>query len=240
VDFDNPGTGGEAQVNNLKVPSNTLIVYVGGRADLGGSELGHGGPGGWGASGTSSWLNTVRTRGQSGAGASTPTDFAPWGGAITFKSNVNWNFNATSPTSSQNDFLSVATHELGHVFGIGTADSWQNKISGGFFTGSNSRTANGGANPAVDPGQGHWKQGIKSTVNGKSQEVVMDPALTVGTRRFFTRLDYAGLSDIGWQVPGTAVVTTAASSASVASAVPTVQAAGLPFAAHKVIDDLTV
>ncbi|MEI6862328.1 MAG: PEP-CTERM sorting domain-containing protein [Verrucomicrobiota bacterium] len=28
----------------------------------------------------------------------------------------------------------------------------------------------------------------------------MDPSLTVGSRKFFTTLDFAGLQDIGWQL----------------------------------------
>src|SRR5581483_1918929 len=81
-DFPNPGAAGgpEITINNPKVPANTLVVYIGARSDLSGPELGQGGPGGWSAGGTQSWLNTVRGRGQSGALASTPTDYAPWGG----------------------------------------------------------------------------------------------------------------------------------------------------------------
>jgi hypothetical protein len=207
--FSNPGTSGgpEVTLNNPTVASNTLVIYVGGRSDLSGSELGEGGPGGWSASGTSSWLNTVKTRGQSGVNSSPVADFAPWGGMISFKSTANWNFNSTSPTSTQNDFFSVALHELGHVFGIGTADSWHDKIVSGKFTGTNAKNANGGVSPSVDGGGGHFAQGTRSTVNGAAQDVVMEPSLTTGTRRRFTRLDYAALSDIGWQVPGSAAVT---------------------------------
>ncbi len=214
--IDSPGEAGgpEVDINNLKVPANTLIIYVGGRTDLGGSELGHGGPGGWGASGSQSWLDAIQKRGQAGAGSANPTDVAPWGGSITFLSTANWNFNATNPTSSQNDFLSVATHELGHVFGIGTSDPWVNKSVGGFFTGANAKAANNNANVPLDGGGGHWKQGLISSVDGKSQEVVMDPSLLRGTRRRFTRIDYAALADIGWQVPATAAVATPAAAPS--------------------------
>ena len=48
----------QVMVNNLKVAANTIVIYVGGRSDLGGSELGQGGPGGFGASGTQAWLDT--------------------------------------------------------------------------------------------------------------------------------------------------------------------------------------
>jgi hypothetical protein len=50
-----------------------------------------------------------------------------------------------------------------------------------------------------------------STVGSVAQEVVMDPALTVGTRRKFTRLDFAGLADIGWQVPSSSLAAPASS-----------------------------
>jgi hypothetical protein len=190
------------QLNNASVGANSVVVYVGGRSDLGGPELGHGGPGGWSGYGSSTWLNTVKTRGQ--GGVLSGSDFARWGGAITFSSTAIWNFNSTAPTSGQNDFLSVAVHELGHVFGVGTADSWKNKLSGGVFTGANVRAAHGGTSVAVDGSGGHFASGVKSTLNGLAADVVMQPSITVGKRRQFTRLDYAALADIGWQVPGTA------------------------------------
>jgi hypothetical protein len=203
INFQNPGAGGGpgVTINNPTIAANTLTIYVGGRSDLGGSELGMGGPGGFSAGGSTSWLNTIRSRGQSGALNSTPTDFGPWGGAITFKSTANWNYNSTSPTSGQNDFFSVALHELGHVFGIGTSNSWLAKVSGLTFTGANARAAHGGVNAPL-ANSGHWAQNLISTVDGKSQTPVMVPSLLTGTRRRFTKLDYAGLADLGWAVPG--------------------------------------
>jgi hypothetical protein len=213
--FFNPGVAGgpQATIANQKIAANTVVVYIGARNDLSGLELGEGGPGGFSAGGTQAWLNTVSGRGQSGALLANPTDAGPWGGAISFSSTANWNFSASSPTSGQNDFFSVALHELGHVFGIGTAGSWDDKVSGNTFTGASSRAANGGVNPQLDSANAHWKQGTKSTVNGVTQDVVMEPALLTGTRRQFTKLDYAGLADVGWQIPSSAATVTAAVSA---------------------------
>lgn len=194
ADFANPATGLQVSVNNPTIAANVIRVYAGGR-DLAGSTLGVGGPGGFSASGvTQEWLNTVAARGQSGALLPTPTDFGPWGGSITFDTvGPNWNFNLTPPSSGQADFLSVAEHELGHLLGFGTAASWTNRVSGGFFTGPVSTSLFGSPPPVSS---GHWAEG--TTYLG--QEVAMDPSITLGTRKEFTELDFAGLTDLGWQV----------------------------------------
>ncbi len=205
--FSNPSGGSTVTVTNPVVQGNTVVVYVGAQA-LGGA-LGFGGPGGWGASGSTQWLNTVAARGQSGALATPATDFGPWGGTITFDSSANWYFGTdlAGLGASQSDFLSVCEHELGHVLGFGTSGSWNTYVSGTSFTGPAATAAYGGPVPldsATDTA--HWQQGLMSTVNGTPQEVAMDPALTTGTRKLFTQLDYAGLSDVGWEIPEPATV----------------------------------
>jgi hypothetical protein len=202
--FDHPGTGVEQQVTNLSLVQNEIRVFAGG-SNLSGSTLGVGGPGGYSAGGFSSFLNNLATRGQTGASGSTPTDFAPWGGAITFDtSGTTWNFSLAGPVSGQADFLSVAEHELGHLLGIGTAESWSNKITGTTtrtFTGANVRAANGGTNPTVTADGGHFASGTTSTNSlGAAQEAAMTPSILIGSRKEFTAIDYAALADIGWQV----------------------------------------
>jgi len=59
--------------------------------------------------------------------------------------------------------------------------------------------AYGGSVP-LNSAHDHWAKGTMSTVNGVSQQAAMDPAIAAGQRRYFTRLDMAGLSDVGWQV----------------------------------------
>lgn len=211
--FTHPGTGADATVRNLSVAQNTILVYAGGQ-DLTGGTLGVGGPGGFGgpgpggtATGTVTFLQSLG-RGQYDvfADPATYTDFASWGGSITFDSvGTNWNFSvASGPSTGQSDFLSVAEHELGHVLGIGTADSWYNLISGTSFTGAASRAANGGTNPSVSTldGGAHWQDGTQSTLPGTTtiQEAAMDPTITQGTRKEFTALDFAALDDLGWDV----------------------------------------
>jgi Matrixin len=201
ADFDHPGTGAPLSVSNLLLAQGVLKVYVG-AMQLGTSTLGMGGPGGYHVAGSGpsaqAWFDTVEARGQVGALAMAPTDFGPWGGSLTFDIDANWYF-GTGSLSGKNDFLSVATHEMGHLLGIGTANSWYEKISGGNFTGAASTAANGGIQAGIS-GSGHWASGTMSTIFGTTtaQEVAMDPSITVGTQKYFTTLDFAGMQDIGW------------------------------------------
>ncbi|MDC0574591.1 LEPR-XLL domain-containing protein [Pirellulaceae bacterium] len=83
--FTHPGTGASHEIHNLTIPLGTIIIFVGGR-NIG--SLGIGGPGGYGAMGSPSFLANVSNRGQTGIDADDPsnsTDFAPWGGAYHFR-----------------------------------------------------------------------------------------------------------------------------------------------------------
>lgn len=206
ANFSNPADGSSTTINNFSVPADTLIVYAGGRS-ITGSTLGIGGPGGFGiSSATQAFLDNAVSRGegdgtQSATNGSTATDFAPWGGSITFDSGANWYFDPDLSTSADvmnNDFYSVALHELGHLLGIGTSDSWNNLISGSDFTGAASSSVFGSNVPLENAG--HWLDGTTGLVNGVSQEAAMDPSILVGTRKVFTDLDLAGLTDVGWEV----------------------------------------
>src|SRR5205823_14741609 len=138
--------------NNLTVPADTILVFAGGR-NYGGASVGEGGYGSYSASGSAGWLADVASRGQGGALLPTPTDFAPWGGSVSFDTTTNWSFGdrSTGPGADQYDFLSVALHELGHMFGIGTAPSWSAQVAGGRFEGPAATAVNGSA-PATDGG----------------------------------------------------------------------------------------
>jgi hypothetical protein len=187
------------------VPANTIKVYVGGTT-LSGPELGEGGEGGYSASGTTAWLNLVAARGQSGALATPPNDFGPWGGAIAFDTTANWSFGgpATPPGPQQFDFYSVALHELSHVLGFGTAPSWRTYVDGTSqtFSGPHAEAVFGGRVP-IDPAEEHWADGTLSD----GSLTVMNPSLGPGIQRQYTPLDWAGLADIGWSVDRLVVTT---------------------------------
>lgn len=208
--FANPsGPGTTVSLSNLSVAADTIVIYVG-AADLGAGVLGQGSVGGFSSSGDASWTNTIATRGQGGAPDLNPTDFGPWGGAITFNSTAAWYFDSNPATlenfSGQYDFYSVALRELGHVLGIGTAGSWFANIpgstsSGATFAGANSVAAYGGPVPlAVD--NAHWLSGTTSTAlgSGAPQDAAMGFTLAAGTRTYLTALDVAALQDVGWTV----------------------------------------
>ena len=57
LDFEDPSTGGDVQLDNVKIATNTLVIYIGANSSVAGSELAHGGPGGWSASGSQAWLD---------------------------------------------------------------------------------------------------------------------------------------------------------------------------------------
>lgn len=189
----NSSTGGSFTLNDQLIPENTVLVFVGSRNI---SSLAVGGPGGYSSSGSDAWNDLVVERGQAGMLNTPETDFGLWGGAMTFDDDANWYFgmSADGQGSSQYDFFSVALHELGHVLGIGTAGSWDNQVSGNFFVGPHAVAEYGAEVPLS--GSSHFK---KETMN-HGQEVAMDPDLQVGTRKLFTKLDYAALADVGWEL----------------------------------------
>lgn len=197
----NPATGAPLTISDYSVAADTLVVYVGAR-DLPAGVLGEGGPGGWSARGSQAFLETAGKRGQGETQGPAAVDFAPWGGSVSFSGTAPWYFDPDPATredfAGRHDFYSVALHELGHVFGIGTADAWFNQVAGGAFTGANAKAANGGADVALADSS-HWAAGTQSPYAGASQEAAMTPSLAVGSRKHFTVLDEAGLKDLGWQ-----------------------------------------
>lgn len=195
----------DINLSNQSFGSDVIYVYAGG-ADLG-SALGIGGPGGFSCSGFGSFCSDASQRGQGetqnvydgfGNLILNAIDVAPWGGSITFDTLSSWNFSVSNgPEFSEFDFYSVAVHELGHLLGFGTTDSYYNLISGSIFIGPTT-----GSVPVYDPinDGGHWAPGTMSTVNGNPQEAAMDPDIANGQRKHFTDLDFAAMKDIGWQV----------------------------------------
>ncbi|MFM2056241.1 MAG: hypothetical protein RLY71_626 [Pseudomonadota bacterium] len=204
VNFFNPSDayGANVSLNSFSVAAGELRIFVGG-GDLGSGTLGLGGGGGWGASGTSAFLNNARSRGQDGALTTPKTDLGPWGGSVSFNNTSNWYFDTNSTTTesfSGYDFYSVAVHEIAHVLGMGTSASWDAHVTGSTFVGTASGTHE------LSAGLGHWAEGTMSDVNGVAQETAMDPNIAAGQRKYMTSLDYAGMQDIGWHVaPVTAV-----------------------------------
>lgn len=185
------------------IAANEFRVYIGARS-MSGSTLGLGGPGSFIFGGDQDFMDSV-SRGQAGYtpqdnNHANDSDFAPWGGAISFNSTyANWYFDV-DPTTTESfagkvDFYSVAIHELAHVLGFGTADSWNNQVSGGFFTGVHSGMV------ALSNDDSHWADGTQSPINGLgSFEAAMDPIISTGSRKVMTDLDWNGLRDVGWQV----------------------------------------
>jgi hypothetical protein len=208
--LDHPGTGQPHEINNPTIGANEVRIFAGGR-DMA-DALGRGGPGGFKATGSQAWLDRVARRGQTRSGG---VEFGTWGGAITFDTSPAspWHFGPTTAgLSGANDFLSVAAHEVAHLFGFGTADAWRQLASGQNFTGPAAAALYGGNVPLTGDGT-HWAEGTRDDGQG----VAMDPLLTVGTRRLLVPLDYAGLDDIGWAMPPRAAFGSAAVAGGVAN-----------------------
>jgi hypothetical protein len=112
-----------------------------------------------------------------------------------------WHFNHTTPVAAgKNDLYSVALHEMLHAIGIGSSDTWDSKVSGTSWTGSNVIALQGSGAGLINGAGDHIASGVMSTriSDGAAQEAVMDPTLTQGTRKSLTALDLAFLRDIGY------------------------------------------
>ena len=217
--FSNPSNGNQVQLTGVSVPAQTMVIYAGGRSIGGGtlatSTTATAVTAFQGASGEP-WRSTVFGRGQTGvdiypeAAPNTSTEFGPWGGSVSFDSGTSWYFDSDVSTvdvpGSKYDFYSVAVHELGHLLGIGLAQSWTRQVSGSgastVFNGASSTAVNGGTNPSLQSGGGHWANNTSSDLPGTitPQETALDPDITTGTRKWYTELDWAALEDIGWQI----------------------------------------
>lgn len=203
ITFSHPDTGNASfGLTNFSVPANTVVIFVGGR-DLEGNQVGGGAPGG---------PNGAFPRGQGTIVGGSADDFASWGGIVAFDTKTstgtdrNWHFGVDSlPGPGQVDFLSVAMHELGHVFGFGTSASLENKVSGGLLQGAASTALYGEGVPLVfNPGTNkheHWGDDLKSPPYANEPVPSFGGTLRLGRRVLLSPLDYAGLKDIGWQVP---------------------------------------
>ena len=189
--FFGPADGLQQAVPNMTLPADTVVVYAGGRP-VAGREAGFGGYGGYEAGGSQQWLSAVAGRGPG---------FTFWGGSLTFDTNTNWSFGTSDAGIGTNrvDFYSVAVHELGHLFGLGTAPGWDRYAANGAFTGPAAAAVYGGPVP-LGPDGDHWADGVASGGRPTS----LEPHLRTGVRTPFTALDYAGLQDIGWRVSGIA------------------------------------
>lgn len=178
------------------VPEDTLRIFVGARP-LAGSTLGIGGTG-FSAGGTTAFLNGLANRGQALPQGS---DYGPFGGAMVFDSGTSWYVDddvSTVESFSSFDFYSVVIHELGHVLGIGISAPWTNQRDGLNFMGAAAMASYGGPVPLDD--EGHLLKSIDATFMGALQEPALTPSITAGQRKYFTDLDWALLSDVGWQV----------------------------------------
>jgi len=203
VTFSHPDTGATGfGLSNFSVAADTVTIYVGGR-DLPGNQVGVAAPGGPIGS---------FARGQGTITGSLADDFSLWGGSISFDTkntngtDRNWHFDPqTSPGPGQTDFLSVAWHELGHIFGFGTSDSFENLIAGGEFLGASAVEIYGTNVPVVfnpvSSRHEHWGSGLTSPPYADEPDVAFDAALVLGRRTLVTPLDVAALDDLGWEVP---------------------------------------
>ena len=123
-------------------------------------------------------------------------------GSLVFNDTSNWHFDHTVPvTAGASDFYSVALHELLHTLGVGTSASWNSLISGSTWLGAEVIASNGTGTGIVAADGDHFIENTMSPriTDGVLQEVVIDPDLTVGTRRELTQLDLAVLRDLGFQ-----------------------------------------
>lgn len=212
MSFNDPSNGASVVIENATLAADVYRIYAGARP-LSGSTLGIGGPGGrgWASDNnggffTQAEINQINQTTQNLKTAvemrGEASGFANWGGVITFDTGSIWNYNhLASPTMGQNDFLSVAIHELGHALGLGASSTWNTYAATANFTGP-AATSVYGSNPPLNGARSHWASGTMSTVfgTGTAQEAAMDPDITTGTRKRFTTLDAAALTDIGWTV----------------------------------------
>ena len=189
-DISNPSTGATERVT-LSAPVDDMINFVGARS-FPGATLAIAGPDGTDAAGdaySGRISSNFRDLGP-------VTDFEPWAGMISFNTASAWSFDPGGPSSGQNDFVSVAVHEIGHILGIGTSGAFDRWLVGDGFTGPNAMALNGGNPLPMEDDHAHVEEGFAG------DSVSLDPYLITGSRVLLSDYDKAILADIGYQIAG--------------------------------------
>ena len=187
----NPENRDEYLSVNLEEDIDDLLVFVGTSEAIPG--LGRGGS----SIGTET---TNQTLGAALAARSGGADFEPWAGSISFKASSNFFFDQTPGTADDIpfemfDFISIASHELGHVLGFGASTAFTNLTSGTTFIGPAAQANYGGPVPLVTD-LGHFQDHLPSD----GMDTLMDPGIPNGTRLVPTHLDRAVFADIGYEI----------------------------------------
>lgn len=191
LSFPHPSTGEIVFLQDLSLPKSTIRIFVGAR-DLPGNVLGYSEFNySWSAA-TSGFFNMFSAR-------TSTTNFDSLGGSISFDTNTPFYFDedpsTLEPFFGQNDFYSLAVHEIGHLLGISASVSaFHAATKSGEFVGAAASTFFGGPVPLA-PDLTHVKQGTVS----HGQESAMMLA-NQGVRRTFSELDFAILQDIGYEI----------------------------------------
>ncbi len=245
LDVTNPSTGGTFVVSPFTLPPNTVTIYVSVRTLPGNPELGVGGPSGAGITLAGSgiggeWVGAVTaaqnasnaTMSRGGpimgtlSGSSTLSSFtANYGlnygalaGTVSLSATATWHYDYRTPVGAgENDFYSVALHEILHALGFGSSATWNSLRQGTTWTGPNVIALKGTGANLLSADGGHIADGTMSAriTDGAAQEAALDPSITAGTRKSLTLLDLAFLRDIGYTTvsgPSSPTVTTFAAS----------------------------
>jgi len=126
--------------------------------------------------------------------------FQPWMAQTTFDSEEWWAVDSTPESdddlvAGDNDFISTAIHELGHVLGIGSAAAFDALVEAGRFVGPRAMEVHGGPVPLAADGV-HFERDTLS--NGKLPSLELGTA--PGQRKRPTELDLAVLEDLGYTI----------------------------------------
>lgn len=131
-------------------------------------------------------------------------DFEPWLGHIEFNASFidEFYFDSTPETDDdlpqgKQDFLSLSLHEIGHILGIGSSDSFANQVKNGKFAGTQSVALNDGDLIPLDSLGDHTQEGFNID---SDEDALLSPFSDYGERRLPSAIDLAILADIGYEI----------------------------------------